>query len=208
MTEAQLTPQQAAAAIHEAGSLDDVLRRRTEGLMWMTWAFIATGTFLSYSLAGATLREYPPWMGLLWVPWAAFGILFTFLLWRSAGIVLTRGAPSMRRIWAHVVLFFLLTIGAVIVGFAFKLPVIPPAVVLFGIGTASALVAVARLRHGGAAAWIVLALGAILMAFAVFESVWLTQSTFMQSVHGMALVNAPIAGLALFLIGLAFYARG
>lgn len=207
MKEERLEPEDAARLIQAAQGWDVALRSRTLGLMWMAWAFIAAGTFLSYSVAAANQAEYPPWFALLWMPWAGLGTLFTLMLWRSVGIVSPQGAPSARTVIAHVAVFLLATIGGVILVFATKLPVLPPTAVLFGIGTITTGIGITHLRRSPSAALPKLAIGLALITVAIIEAFRMAPLEFIEGVHRAAFVNAAWAGLGLFLVGLFQYWR-
>jgi hypothetical protein len=206
LAETELSPQQAAATIQSMRGWDQALRQRTDGLMWMTWAFIAAGTFVTYALVASVLDTMPPWMGLVWMPWALPGILVTYLLWRSVGILLP-GGPPMRRVFAgYVAGFLVVTIGGVAVAMILHLPLLPPTIVLFGLGTATTALGVARLRSQPTA-FIPVLIGLTMGAIAVWEAFSLNGETFMDGVHTAALLNAPIVGVGFLLVGLARYVR-
>lgn len=86
-----LTPQQAARVLADASRYEDGLRHRTEGLTFMAWGLVASGTFVAYALA--SILDAPAWVfATLWAPWIAVGIAFTFALHRS--VALTRERPE------------------------------------------------------------------------------------------------------------------
>ena len=89
MTET-LTPQDAARTIAKARSWEAALEGRTAGLTWMIWGIVSPAIFVTYGFAAtlATLAGAQPgwWMGLLWMPWVAMGIVATVALWKTAGL--------------------------------------------------------------------------------------------------------------------------
>src|ERR1041385_846998 len=206
MQEPPLTPQDAAATIRRITTWDEALRHRTAGLMWMTWAFISAGTFMASSLVGAVHHEMPPWIGFVWMPWAIPGILITFLLWRSVGAVLPRGAPALRTFAAYVGGFLAVTVGGVAVVVALDLPLYPPTMVLLGLGTATTVIGIAQSRPPRTGL-IVAGIGLAMAGVAVWEATALNGAAFMEGVHQAALLNAPVAGLSLLLVGLPQYFR-
>lgn len=109
----RLTPQAAAAEITRIESLHGALARRTAGMVWMLWGIVAPAVFMTYSLVfhafpGPNLAGFSWVLPLLWMPWAAMGIVATTALWRSAALVLPRDRTRLRR---HI-----LATGAVIAG--------------------------------------------------------------------------------------------
>lgn len=84
------TPQEAARALAEASRFEDALAERTGGITWMVWGIVTPGIFLTYSFFGA-LDAGGWWLGLVWMPWVAAGILTTVMLWRSAALA----APAL-----------------------------------------------------------------------------------------------------------------
>ncbi len=123
----RLTPQAAVNEIARIEGLHGALARRTAGMVWMVWGIVAPAIFMTYSfifhaLPGQDFAGYSWILPLLWIPWAAMGILATTTLWRSAALVLPRDRTQPA-------IHYLLT-GGVIVG-----------LIIVGMGVIRALVA-------------------------------------------------------------------
>src|SRR5439155_26060426 len=143
MDDVPLSPMEAASAIGEVGSWSDQLRQRTTGLTWMFWGIVTPAIFVTYALAASTLAPTDaPWWGLLWLPWAALGLLFTALLWRSSRVAMSRPALSAREFVVPAALFLLATVGSVVLVVSAKLPLYPPTAVLVGIGLLAGMLGV------------------------------------------------------------------
>ncbi len=100
-----LTPQAAVAEIRRIEALHTALARRASGLTWMIWGMVAPAIFVSYSLlgllvasppGGGTYHELAPLFPVLWMPWAALGLVATAILWRSMGLVIPVRSTRMR----------------------------------------------------------------------------------------------------------------
>lgn len=85
MTETEMSPLEAAAALAKARTYEDDLRCRTSGLTWMIWGLVTPGIFLSYAFA-AVVGADGPLVSFLWAPWIAAGVLATSALWRSVAL--------------------------------------------------------------------------------------------------------------------------
>ncbi len=115
---ASLTPQVAAAEIARIENLHGALARRTAGMVWMVWGIVAPAIFMTYSFAfhvlpGQSLAGLYGTFPLLWIPWAAMGILATRTLWHSAALVLPRDRTASR---GHVLLTGAVIVGLIVVG--------------------------------------------------------------------------------------------
>lgn len=107
-----LTPQQAARMLADASRYEDGLMHRTEGLTFMAWGLVTSGTFVSYGFAA--LLDAPTWVyATLWLPWILVGIAFTFALVRSAALASSRpGDAPTSADWLKTILVTV-AIGAV-----------------------------------------------------------------------------------------------
>ncbi len=91
----RLTPQAAVNEISRIEHLHGALARRTAGMVWMVWGIVAPAIFMTYSFVfhafpGQDFAGYYWLLPLLWIPWAAMGLVATTTLWRSAALVLPR----------------------------------------------------------------------------------------------------------------------
>ncbi len=82
-------------------------------MAWMVWGIVAPAIFMTYSLvfhafAGQSFSGFWWVLPLLWIPWAAMGLVATSTLWRSAALVLPRHRTRSGRQY--------IATGAVIVG--------------------------------------------------------------------------------------------
>jgi hypothetical protein len=140
----------------------------------------------------------------LWLPWAALGLLFTTVLWRSMRVVLKAPPVTPRELFLHAGVFLLATVGSVLVVLALDLPFSPPTAVLLGIGLVTAMLGV-RDASGAAARGpgLVQALGGLLLiAFAVAEAVALGGRSFLDGIAQAALANAVASAVVLGGVGL------
>lgn len=110
MTET-LTPQEAARVLSRAQSWEAALETRTAGLTWMIWGLVSPAIFVTYGFAATlvTLEGARPgwWMGLLWMPWVAMGIVATVFLWKTAALAAPRfddPAEGRRILWTMLAL--------------------------------------------------------------------------------------------------------
>lgn len=201
-----LTPVQAAAAIREMEGMDEVLKARVHGLTWLFWAVVSPAIFLTYAFAAAVVHpsHEARWLGLLWMPWAAVGLTFTLLLWRSIGFVLPGARLGVREVSLHAALFLLATVGLVIASFWTGFDVYPPIVVLLGIGLATSVLGVreAVAARGRSEAIAQTVIGVALMAFAVSEAGVLGSGLSLAGLSQAALWNAGASGVALAGIGI------
>ena len=173
-----LSPVKAVEEIRRIGSLHGALARRTAGLTWMIWGVVAPAIFVTYSLAGLVVAQDPAaarLFPLLWIPWAALGLLTTASLWRSVGLVIpvdrTRGARQ--GIVTGIVIVGFIAAGIVTIDFM-GAPISEPAWALMGLGLAALAVGILGLNSYDATdrrAWI--AAGAIMALTALAGSLLL-----------------------------------
>ncbi len=114
----KLTPQAAAAEISRIENLHGALARRTAGMVWMVWGIVAPAIFMTYSfvfhaLPGPNLAGLWWTLPLLWIPWAAMGLVATTTLWRSAALVLPR---DRTRSGSQYVVTGAVIVGLIVVG--------------------------------------------------------------------------------------------
>jgi len=129
---------EAARAIRETEGIDQVLKRRTSGVMWMLWGLLAPAIFMTFGFATNAAGTHARWLALLWMPWAALGILLTAMLWRSVRLVMPSATQRPRREIAwHIVIFLFVVVGGAWSVLLLHLPVRPPAVALAGLGVVS-----------------------------------------------------------------------
>jgi hypothetical protein len=170
----------------------------------MLWGLVAPAVFLTYGFAFAHAPG-ARWLGLLWMPWALAGIVFTATMWRSAALRLDAHArPPRKELAWHVLLFLLAVPGSVALALAMRAPVQPPAVVLGGLGAASMIVgAWGLLSRDRAERSIRVVTGAGLVVAAALE-VALAGGDFAT----LAIVGALASFLAFFGSGLLLAMRG
>ncbi len=114
----RLTPQAAVNEITRIESLHGALARRTAGMVWMVWGIVAPAIFMTYSFVFHALPEQNfaglYWVfPLLWIPWAAMGIVATTTLWHSAALVLPHDRTRPR---SHILVTAAVIIGLIVVG--------------------------------------------------------------------------------------------
>ncbi len=119
---ARLTPQAAAAEIARIENLHGALARRTAGLVWMVWGIVAPAIFMTYSfvfhaLPGQALAGLYWILPLLWIPWAAMGLVATTTLWHSAALVLPRDRTrsGIQYIATGAVIVGLIVVGMIVI---------------------------------------------------------------------------------------------
>lgn len=116
----RLTPQAALNEIARIESLHGALARRTAGMVWMVWGIVAPAVFMTYSLVfhafpGQGFAGFWWILPLLWMPWAAMGIVATTTLWRSAALVLPRDRTRPR---SHILVTGAVIVGLIVIGMA------------------------------------------------------------------------------------------
>jgi hypothetical protein len=207
--DAALTPLEAASALREVAGWSGSLRAKTEGLTWIFWGVVAPAIFLTYALA-ATLAPDAPWTGLLWLPWASLGLLFTALLWRSTRVAASRPTVSARELAVHAGLFLLAMAGAVVLVFAARVPLAPTTAVGAGLGLLVAMLGVreaAAPAGGSRALGLVQILGGVaLVGFAVSEALALAGEPAEAALRDSALGHAAASAVVLVVIGALRYA--
>jgi hypothetical protein len=201
--DAPLTPLEAAAAIREVAGWTERLARRIEALTWLLWAIVIPAISMTYAFAASTMDDQP-WLGLLWAPWVALGVLATGALWRTTRIVPRMPTVSRRELAVHMALFLLVTVGMAPLVVKLGLPVPPPTAAGFGLGLLTAMIGVRQAygaqRRGG----LVVAIGGMLLiAVAVAEAVFLTGGPPLEQVARAALVNA--FAVPLVFVGIALW---
>ncbi len=138
-----LSPQKAAEEIRRIEGLHGALRQRASGLTWMIWGIVAPSIFVSYGLLGmlvGTFHFLRLLFPLLWIPWAAVGIIATATLWRSVSLVLPVQTARVR----EGILTGVLIVGLIFAGFGAisvtGLSIAPLAWVLLALGVALVIV--------------------------------------------------------------------
>ncbi len=144
----RLTPRAAAAEITRIENLHGALARRTAGMAWMVWGIVAPAIFMTYSLVfhafpGQGFSGFWWTLPLLWVPWAAMGLVATNTLWHSAALVLPRDRTRSGRqyIVTGAVIVGLIVIGMAVIHFLVA-PIAELAWALTAIGIGVTLLAV------------------------------------------------------------------
>jgi hypothetical protein len=172
MSDEPLSALEAASAIREVAGWSDRLRQRVAGLTWMFWGMVTPAIFVSYALGASAGVADAPWFGLLWLPWAALGLLFTWLLWRSSRVAAQDAPVSWRELGVHAALFVAATVGVAIIVVVLRLPLAPPTGVLVGLGLVTAMLAVRDAATAGPhAAAVVQAVGGLaLLAFGLQQA--------------------------------------
>jgi hypothetical protein len=203
----ELSPLEAAAAIRSVEGWDTSLRHRTTGLVWMAWGFVFAGIAMTYAFATATVKDMPPWFGLLWVAWAAPGIAFTALQWRSARLTAGLGL-SGKSLAGHALAFFLATVGMIAIVKALHLPLFPPSVAISGIGILVGVFGIGRfLRRQPIEGSAMITAGIILLGTGILEFLLLRGLDYLEGVEQSALINAAVGGVTILLVGLVLYRR-
>lgn len=164
-----LTPQEAARVLSKAQSWETALENRTAGITWMIWGIVSPGIFVTYAFASALAElegiERGSWMGFLWMPWVAMGIVATAALWRTAALSVPKlgAAKEGRRI-----LWTMLALGT---GLSIALALAQPdsgTTPLGGLGAMWLLAGVLNVFRGGREARVVtMTVGTILLATAL-----------------------------------------
>jgi len=167
-TDAELTPEQAAATIEQARGYERPLRRRAGGVTVMVWALIMAAiplTFEAASSMGASHEAW--WFPFLWVPWVVAGNLVTFGIWGIAEV----STPDLERSWTRTVLYTGLFLGAGAAAWALSVVLVgglpEPASALFAIATGwGAIGLVLEAEPGGRRAMVGIGLALLVVAIA------------------------------------------
>jgi len=199
-----LDPSAAADAIRTAQGWDLALRARTRGMAWMAWALVAAGTFATY--AGAEAIRLGAWMSVLWLPWAALGFLFTSLLWSSVGMA--SGGPRGPRsaLVLHCAVFLVAAVGAAAAVVVGHVPVDPATAVLFALGVVTTSLGIFGPHRSVSSGVAQLAVGLALAGSAIWQA-WAAADGSGLGRSATALVDAGLAGLGFFTVGLVLYTR-
>ena len=119
---ARLTPQAAAAEITRIEALHGALARRTAGMVWMVWGIVAPAIFMTYSFVfhavpGGSFAGIWWTLPLLWIPWAAMGLVATNTLWHSAALVLPhdRTRSGSQYVVTGAVIVGLIVVGMIVI---------------------------------------------------------------------------------------------
>ncbi len=202
---AQLTGRQ---ALEELGSLDDLhaaLEKRATGITWFIWGLAVAGVFVTYNFLGV-LTELEPTVprvlfAFAWAPWIALGMLTTFVLWRSVGLVVPSNL-SRRDLVVGLVLFLVLIPGGIFVMELVDGPWVEPAVALGVIGAVYLLVGAfgwACTDRSERWAWYILGatyvLATVVGSVAIGDDRDLGYAVFSFLAPGLVLVGQTLAGL-------------
>ncbi len=206
-----LTPQAAVAEIRRIERLHGALARRASALTWMIWGLVAPAIFVSYNLLAFVVAEthaaaalFP----LLWMPWAALGIVATATLWRSVGLVIPIRTARLR----EGIVTGAMIVGLIFAGFAAiavtHAPIVATAWVLLALGLALTTVGLLGINSNDATErrlWIVE--GILLVATALAGSLLLVGNAPAAS-QLFALVSPLASALVFFGGGLYLTRRG
>lgn len=124
--EHRLTVAEAVETLDRATAFAEPLRRRSEGVTIALWGFVSACIVLSNGVLDDAYGFYDAggWRravsSLLWVPWAAIGVLGTVAVWRIAEVSARRREPGRRRSPAVLLAWF-----AVLVALVFLIAVVP-----------------------------------------------------------------------------------
>lgn len=121
MTDGEAATEALARELGRLEGIHDALERRTRGVTWMVWGLVLPGISITYSYTGLAMFQggefSAAWFLVLWIPWAALGVLGSASLWRSAGLVSRRSAAVWNGLKAF--LLFLLAVVALYLAYHF-----------------------------------------------------------------------------------------
>ncbi len=200
----RLTTQDAANEIARMEGLHGALARRTAGMVWMVWGIVAPAIFMTYSFVFHTLPTGSfagVWwiLPLLWIPWAAMGLVATTTLWRSAALVLPR---DRTRSGSQYVVTGAVIVGLIVIGMAvihiLVAPIAELAWALTAIGIGVTLLAILGVNINDATErrmWIVG--GVLLTAIALLGSLVFVGSL-AAARDAFAIISPLASGIVLF----------
>ncbi len=200
----RLTPQAAVNEITRIEGLHGALARRTAGLVWMVWGIVAPAIFMTYSfvfhaLPGQNFAGLYWIFPLLWIPWAAMGLVATATLWHSAALVLPR---DRTRTGSQYIVTGAVIVGLIVVGMAvihvLVAPIAELAWALTAIGIGVTLLAILGININDATErrmWIVG--GVLLAAIALLGSLAFVGSL-AAARDAFALISPLASGVVLF----------
>ncbi len=200
----KLTPQAAAAEITRIEHLHGALARRTAGIVWMVWGIVAPAIFMTYSFVfhafpGQDFAGFYWLLPLLWIPWAAMGLVATNTLWHSAALVLPRDRTRSGR---QYIVTGAVIVGLIVVGMAvihvLVAPIAELAWALTAIGIGVTLLAILGININDATErrmWIVG--GVLLTAIALLGSLAFVGSL-AAARDAFALISPLASGVVLF----------
>jgi hypothetical protein len=199
----RLTPQAAVAEISRIEGLHGALARRTAGLVWMVWGIVAPAIFMTYSFAfhaaGSTFGGIWWILPLLWIPWAAMGIVATTTLWHSAALVLPhdRTRPGSHALVTGAVIVGLIVVGMAVIH-ALVAPIAELAWALTAIGIGVMALALLGININDATErrmWIV---GGVLLALTALVGSLVFVGSLAASRDAFAVVSPLASGLVMF----------
>jgi hypothetical protein len=200
----RLTPQAAAAEITRIENLHGALARRTAGMVWMVWGIVAPAIFMTYSFIfhafpGQNFAGFWWILPLLWIPWAAMGILATTTLWRSAALVLPRDRTRTGRTYlvTGAVIVGLIVIGMAVIH-ALVAPIAELAWALTAIGIGVTLLAILGININDATErrmWIV---GGVLLAATALVGSLVFVGSLSAARDAFAVISPLASGLVMF----------
>ncbi len=209
----RLTPQAAVNEIARIEGLHGALARRTAGMVWMVWGIVAPAIFMTYSLvfhafAGQGFSGFWWILPLLWIPWAAMGLVATTTLWHSAALVLPRDRTRSSR---QYIVTGAVIVGLIVVGMAvihiLVAPIAELAWALTAIGIGVTLLAILGVNINDAAERRIWIVGGILLAAIALLGSLVFVGSLAAARDAFALISPLASGLVLFGGGLYLTSR-
>jgi hypothetical protein len=199
----RLTPQAAVAEIRRIEGLHGALARRTAGMVWMVWGIVSPAIFMTYSLvfhaAGLDLGSVWWILPLLWIPWAAMGIVATTTLWHSAALVLPRDRTRPR---SHVLVTGAVIVGLIVVGMivihAVVAPIAELAWALTAIGIGVTVLALAGININDATERRMWVLGGVLLVLTALVGSLAFVGSLAAARDAFAVISPLASGVVLF----------
>ena len=200
----RLTPQAAVNEIRRIEGLHGALAQRTAGMVWMVWGIVAPAIFMTYSLifhafSGQAFASIWWLLPILWIPWAAMGIVATTTLWRSAALVLPR---DRTRPGSHILVTGTVIVGLIVVGMgvihALVAPIAELAWALAAIGIGVTLLAILGININDATErrmWIV---GGVLLALTALAGSLAFVGSLAAARDAFAVISPLVSGLVMF----------